>query len=289
MLLLAIAVKHIPSSLPPLVLALLTGLNAAAVGLIFFAAHKLTQMTAVDSVTRIVLFMSAAIGTCYTATWLFPVLTVGGGIVTLFFDLDHVQNFIGMCKAGVKRMNIFRTRQRFSSEEIELPIRENAQVPVASDNSAQGTTPNVLGEAGFNDDSKSKSAYSTSGRLTPVTETPTLHRRQVPHAEASSADPAPSLPDTTQTSTPTPINFRLSMTQSLLLVAAFFSVLITVLVLQATLSRPPRELRLFTNLFIAGTILFGGGPVVIPLLQVRFGQTISTVVGSMPLSHLLTP
>jgi chromate transport protein ChrA len=36
---------------------------------------------------------------------------------------------------------------------------------------------------------------------------------------------------------------------------------------RGTLSPPPLELDLFTNMYLAGTIIFGGGPVVIPLLR----------------------
>ena len=39
------------------------------------------------------------------------------------------------------------------------------------------------------------------------------------------------------------------------------------MVLRGTLTAPPLALRLFTNLYLAGTIIFGGGPVVIPLLR----------------------
>jgi chromate transport protein ChrA len=39
------------------------------------------------------------------------------------------------------------------------------------------------------------------------------------------------------------------------------------MVLRGTLSHPHRSFSLFANLYLAGTIIFGGGPVVIPLLR----------------------
>jgi hypothetical protein len=66
----------------------------------------------------------------------------------------------------------------------------------------------------------------------------------------------------------TPINFHLSITESIIYVSLFFALLISILVVAGTITNPPRALKLFSNLLTAGTILFGGGPVVIPLLQV---------------------
>lgn len=39
------------------------------------------------------------------------------------------------------------------------------------------------------------------------------------------------------------------------------------MVLRAVLDSPPLALQLFINMFLAGTVIFGGGPVVIPLLR----------------------
>ena len=42
---------------------------------------------------------------------------------------------------------------------------------------------------------------------------------------------------------------------------------IAILVARGLLSSPPRPLDVFANMYLAGTIIFGGGPVVIPLLR----------------------
>lgn len=42
---------------------------------------------------------------------------------------------------------------------------------------------------------------------------------------------------------------------------------IAILVVRGALRAPPRVLDLFTNMYLAGTVIFGGGPVVIPLLR----------------------
>ncbi|KAL4878794.1 chromate transporter-domain-containing protein [Aspergillus karnatakaensis] len=47
----------------------------------------------------------------------------------------------------------------------------------------------------------------------------------------------------------------------------FFASFIGILVARARLSAPPLILDLFANMYLAGTVIFGGGPVVIPLLR----------------------
>ncbi|CEL07110.1 Putative Chromate ion transporter (Eurofung) [Aspergillus calidoustus] len=47
----------------------------------------------------------------------------------------------------------------------------------------------------------------------------------------------------------------------------FFTSFIAILVSRAKISAPPLALDLFANMYLAGTVIFGGGPVVIPLLR----------------------
>jgi chromate transport protein ChrA len=52
-----------------------------------------------------------------------------------------------------------------------------------------------------------------------------------------------------------------------LIIAAFFTSFLVVMVCRGTLNGRSRGFDLFANLYLAGTIIFGGGPVVIPLLR----------------------
>ncbi|CEL05805.1 Putative Chromate ion transporter (Eurofung) [Aspergillus calidoustus] len=53
----------------------------------------------------------------------------------------------------------------------------------------------------------------------------------------------------------------------IMIVAFFFVSFIAILVSRAKVSLPPLALDLFANMYLAGTVIFGGGPVVIPLLR----------------------
>jgi chromate transport protein ChrA len=66
---LAAGVRKFPEQLPPIVLALLTGLNASAVGLIALAAFQLSRTAITDKLSRIIVLASASFGICYHAPW----------------------------------------------------------------------------------------------------------------------------------------------------------------------------------------------------------------------------
>jgi hypothetical protein len=51
------------------------------------------------------------------------------------------------------------------------------------------------------------------------------------------------------------------------IITCFFITFLVIMVLRGVLDNLPRGFNLFANLYLAGTIIFGGGPVVIPLLR----------------------
>ena len=65
---------------------MLTGLNAATVGIVALAAVQLSQKAITDKLTRVLVFLSASAGMLYKALWYFPVLMFAGGSATVFFD-----------------------------------------------------------------------------------------------------------------------------------------------------------------------------------------------------------
>jgi hypothetical protein len=51
------------------------------------------------------------------------------------------------------------------------------------------------------------------------------------------------------------------------IITGFIVSFIAIMIVRSLLETPPRGVSLFANLYLAGTIIFGGGPVVIPLLR----------------------
>lgn len=66
---LALGISRLPPTLPDIALAILTGLNAAAVGLIALAAYQLSLSVVTDKVTRGLVLVTASAGICYHAPW----------------------------------------------------------------------------------------------------------------------------------------------------------------------------------------------------------------------------
>jgi chromate transport protein ChrA len=86
MVAIGIGISRIPDQLPGPVLALFTGLNAAAVGLIALAAFQLGGAAGTDRITVALVWLSASFGICYHAPWMYPVLIAAGGLTTLLWD-----------------------------------------------------------------------------------------------------------------------------------------------------------------------------------------------------------
>ena len=84
---LAIGISRVPNVLPLPVYALLSGLNASAVGVIAFAAVQLATKSITDPLSRLIVVFSACAGLCYNALWYFPILIIGGGTATVVWDL----------------------------------------------------------------------------------------------------------------------------------------------------------------------------------------------------------
>jgi chromate transport protein ChrA len=84
---LATGVSHIGEQLPEAVYAVLSGLNAATVGVIVLAAVQLSERAITDRFSRFLVFFGAAAGMLYTTIWYFPVLLVVAGVATVTYDM----------------------------------------------------------------------------------------------------------------------------------------------------------------------------------------------------------
>src|SRR5579862_7864140 len=83
---LALGIARVNESLPEPVYALISGLNAATVGIIALAAVQLAQSAITDRLSRILVFLGATAGMLYNALWYFPVLMLAAGVVTVAWD-----------------------------------------------------------------------------------------------------------------------------------------------------------------------------------------------------------
>ena len=256
---LAAGVTKFPERLPPIVLGLLTGLNASAVGLIALAAFQLSKSSITDPVTRLLVLGSASVGICYHAPWMYPVLVFGGGLITLLSDFR--QRIIQALSLKVKNCtcrctdkgSVQHTAQNNSSQDIELEPAACTRRPSKDAAGSKQPGPAIQELPCQASSASTPSSFRQRSAATVDHTNPTTDQ----YASASS---------TAVQDRRTPI-MVLNRNIAIALGATFIIFVVAVVVTRSQLNSPPRTLEFFTNMMIAGVIIFGGGPVVIPLLR----------------------
>jgi chromate transport protein ChrA len=247
---LALGVSRIDGSLPAPVYALLSGLNAATVGIIALAAVQLAHNAVTDKLTRALVFLGGAIGMLYTALWYFPVLMVSAGIITILWDYKTVQVI------GKRLRLLYGKLVNIHTQNPDLEHHQHAQEEEMS-----VIVPHE-GASGIAGNTFERSARSTMQEGSD--ETPTAAESGRNQQEGSSGNMDSVLYSGRSSSNRGVSSFSKKKLLPLLIFVVSF---ITIMVLRGVLKSPPRGFSLFSNLYLAGTIIFGGGPVVIPLLR----------------------
>lgn len=238
---LGIGVSKIGDTLPGPVYALISGLNGATVGIIALAAVQLSNKAISDRVTMILVFLGGTSGMLYNALWYYPVLMFGGGCATVIWDYGWGQRAFQAVKARMSR----RKDASMSGDEEEGPQTLEPRGTL-HDGSDQNVDPS-----------------NTAASRQAISRGTEQHRHEI--GTAGDHQPMENLQEkivTPETRTPT-FSWRFGLT----VIACFFATFIAVMTLRGTVHSPPRGFSLFANLYLAGTIIFGGGPVVIPLLR----------------------
>ncbi|KAH0605377.1 uncharacterized protein H6S33_004599 [Morchella sextelata] len=233
---LSLGVSKMDETLPRPVYALLCGLNSATVGIIALAAVQLGQRAVTDKVSRAILFLGATAGMLYNALWYFPLLMVVAGIVTMSYDGGFGP------KALLYSKNLFK-RMRHRQSNSDRPVEE-----------------------GLGDGTWTSSAVKEPVAAHRRSSAPSVNEELVSQNPESQANEVNEVVEEAATTTANK-NKVFPMPLAITIVVGFFISFIVILVLRAELKSRPIGLSLFANLYLAGTIIFGGGPVVIPLLR----------------------
>lgn len=240
----SLGVSHMGDRLPGAVYALLSGLNAATVGIIALAAVQLSQKVITDKLTRVLVFLGGTGGMLYTALWYFPILMAAAGLTTMTWDLKVMQ----------KLARLLNPLERQATRAAELEEnRPWTDAPNAPRTSGASTTT-----------SSQHDGPSTTG-------SDNLHQtRQLGIRSSPPSIPGPTSTPNPSVEAPTPPERNrviLSWQRGFILLVAFLGSFLTIMLIRGLHRSPPRTFSLFANLYLAGTIIFGGGPVVIPLLR----------------------
>lgn len=240
----SLGVSRIGEKLPEAVYALLSGLNAATVGIIALAAVQLSQKVITDKLTRVLVFLGGAGGMLYTALWYFPVLMVAAGVVTVIWDLKVMQ----------KMARLVNPRERQDTRAAEL---EESRASIDVSNAARTSG------------ASARTSSQHDGELASGSRNPQLTRQTGIRSNTPSIHGAASTPNSSLGTPLPPERNRviLSWQKGLVLLVAFFASFLTIMLIRGLYRSPTRSFSVFANLYLAGTIIFGGGPVVIPLLR----------------------
>ncbi|KAI1860118.1 hypothetical protein JX265_010042 [Neoarthrinium moseri] len=242
----SVGVSNIGSSLPGAVYALLSGLNAATVGSIALAAVELSNKTVTDKMTRTLVFVCGAAGLLYNALWYFPVLMLACGVTSIIHDYRWVHKPIREFKATwVQQRERLR---RFL--ETHVPRRRYPQ----SRQPSNGYTVELGHDLSLrNSATRTRQPHQSGEQTTRVSD-------NIDHETRANTDQEPR-------TIPNEYRLNFSWRYGVIIIASFMASFVVVMAVRGAVPASPFLFRLFANLYLAGTIIFGGGPVVIPLLR----------------------
>ncbi|KAF5364347.1 hypothetical protein D9756_000403 [Leucocoprinus leucothites] len=233
---LSLGVRQLGEILPPPVYAFLSGLNAATVGIIALAAVQLSRKAITDKLTRALVVFGGCGGLLHNTLWYFPALLVGAGIVTVLWDTYVLRIMRYLRKRRVHRANLGNEELVDEHEITEMPrVNEDNR----SIRSVQRRPPTRTSGEGA----------ARSRPPSPINDTVAERHSQLtqPPMDVSA--------------------YGIGVKTGLALITLFFALFAVLITLRSVLPNPPLPLALFNNMFLAGTIIFGGGPVVVPLLR----------------------
>ncbi|KAF8907829.1 chromate transporter-domain-containing protein [Gymnopilus junonius] len=240
---LSLGVQRIGETLPDPVYTLLSGMNAAIVGLIALSAVQLAKKAITDPLTRVLVTVGGCAGMCYNALWYFPVLLAMGGLSTLVWDFLPGRSWVRWLKE--KR----RPRRRsFDPPVLEVGEVEMDNIPMKSiDISVQ---------------EERRSSEHSGPQRRQITSVTAQESQISNNIIAEDSTPVVQSPSRTEA-----LAHTISIKTGLISILLFFALFIVFMTLRGVLHPAPLLLALFNNMLLAGTIIFGGGPVVIPLLR----------------------
>ncbi len=232
---LSLGVQQLNEMLPAPVYAFLSGLNSATVGIIALAAVQLSRKAVTDKLTRALVAFGGCAGLLYNALWYFPVLLVGASIITVLWDIY------------IPQLRKYFRKQRVPEANLgnEGPVEEHEITEIPQTNTDNQSIRSV----------QRRPPSHTSSRKT-ETQPPS----PIPDVSDGNGHPSPQPPMDVSA-------YGISVKTGLALIVLFFVVFTVLIALRSSLPHPPLPLAIFNNMFLAGTIIFGGGPVVIPLLR----------------------
>ncbi|KAF9278503.1 hypothetical protein BGZ68_008515 [Mortierella alpina] len=247
-----VLIGNITEGIPLWATRLEQGLASAAIGLVALAAYRMSTTLATDKLTRILALVGGGASALYTAPWLLPVIMISGGLVSYTFDAFIAPAHLKWTEQRVKRKNKEVAVKKDVEKGDDIEGAESTTAPI-SDHTREGSVSDSNHVATVDD-----KAASVHGSL----------RNRVTAESSALTENADDSFSCSQTDTE---RKQFSYTKKL---GAFFFVIFLVLLVASILVKalvPASTVAqygpLAATFYFVGSIIFGGGPVIIPLLK----------------------
>jgi len=241
-----ILIANIKHGIPEWATRLEQGLSSAAIGLIALAAYRMSNSLATDKLTRILALVSGGISAMYTTPWLLSVIMVCGGLISFVYDA-YLIPFLAR-----KRL----AKERRKKEQKQLKDLEQGQ------EQGQGQTVEEAAEG----------AHEQSTGSSQKDEITSVHNsiRQRTNGDQESVKNRETVVDVNDEKLEGErLPYTYSKKLALVFLAIFLALLIASILVRALVLVQEKASygQLVATFYFVGSIIFGGGPVIIPLLK----------------------
>ncbi|KFH69884.1 hypothetical protein MVEG_04688 [Podila verticillata NRRL 6337] len=235
-----ILIANIKGGIPEWATRLEQGLSSAAIGLVALAAYRMSTTLATDKLTRILALVAGGVSALYTAPWLLPVLMITGGLISFIYDAYWAPFLV------IQRL----TKERRKEEKGQAKDLEQGQAVKEDEEETHGQS----------------TGSSQKGEITSVHDS----IRQRASGDQESVKDRETVVDVNDEKLKEErLPFTYSKKLALVFLAIFFALLIASILVRALV--PVQEKasygQLVATFYFVGSIIFGGGPVIIPLLK----------------------
>ncbi|KAF9288571.1 hypothetical protein BGZ68_010949 [Mortierella alpina] len=249
MTIVGILIGGVKSGIPLWATRLEQGLASAAIGLVALAAYRMSTTLATDKLTRILALIAGSVTVLYSAPWLLPVVMIAGGLVSYIFDAfvaPFVSNLIEKRKAR--------------RDKLQAEVKDLEQGYVAEETGSSGScsSENPHGEI-VTDDEQVEARAAVASKS---------------HSSIRNRGKAENIPvqenlDDLKMDTTARMAFSYSKKLGFAFFLVFLALFIAAIVFRALVpaSATADYGHLMASFYFVGSIIFGGGPVVIPLLK----------------------
>ncbi|KAG0298852.1 hypothetical protein BGZ97_003953, partial [Linnemannia gamsii] len=231
------------------------GLASAAIGIVALAGYRMSTTLATDKMTRTVALLAGSVSALYTAPWLLPTVMVLGGVVSYISDA-YLSPFLSNWKAKRKSKSDVIAAGQYDLEEGIVGSRARSSSHADSNSLDPGQSPTFLPSDVSNELQNGPQSVARNSGI------------DYQHGDRLSVESIESHLPITKTSNEQRA-FTYSRKSGLVCFLIFLGLLVASILVRvlATTSKTADYAQLVSTFYFVGSIIFGGGNVVVPLLK----------------------